>query len=258
MQQSLPVAGAPGSVYSMKDIFEPSSLEGALYAEWESNDYFAPAGNGRPFCIAIPPPNITGRLHLGHAFQHTPHGRIDPIPAHERPPGAMADGDRPRQHRHPDDRRAPARGRGHQPRHGRTGSLPGTRLGVARSVRRRDFPAIAAHGVVARLVAGPVHHGRGFLHCRQRSLRAAVRRRADLQAETPGELGPGPQDGGVRPGSGQRGGERSPVAHPLSAAGWRPDIGGSGPRRRRDHPARKPCSATRGSPCTRTIPATAN
>ena len=55
----------------MKDTFEPSSLEDALYAEWESNGYFAPAGNGRPFCIAIPPPNITGRLHLGHAFQHT-------------------------------------------------------------------------------------------------------------------------------------------------------------------------------------------
>ena len=55
----------------MKDSFEPSSLERALYAEWESNGYFTPAGHGRPFCIAIPPPNITGRLHLGHAFQHT-------------------------------------------------------------------------------------------------------------------------------------------------------------------------------------------
>ena len=55
----------------MKDSFEPSSLERALYAEWESNGYFAPAGDGAPFCIAIPPPNITGRLHLGHGFQHT-------------------------------------------------------------------------------------------------------------------------------------------------------------------------------------------
>ena len=56
---------------AVKDSFEPVSLERPLYAEWESNGYFAPAGDGRPFCMAIPPPNITGRLHLGHAFQHT-------------------------------------------------------------------------------------------------------------------------------------------------------------------------------------------
>ena len=71
----------------MKDTFEPASLERALYAEWESNGYFAPAGNGRPFCIAIPPPNITGRLHLGHAFQHT---LMDALTRYQRMKGRQA------------------------------------------------------------------------------------------------------------------------------------------------------------------------
>ena len=71
----------------MKDTFEPSSLERALYDEWESNGYFAPAGDGRPFCIAIPPPNITGRLHLGHAFQHT---LMDALTRYQRMKGRQA------------------------------------------------------------------------------------------------------------------------------------------------------------------------
>ena len=71
----------------MKGTFEPSSLERTLYDEWESNGYFAPTGDGRPFCIAIPPPNITGRLHLGHAFQHT---LMDALTRYQRMKGRQA------------------------------------------------------------------------------------------------------------------------------------------------------------------------
>ncbi|MEM7217935.1 MAG: valine--tRNA ligase [Pseudomonadota bacterium] len=55
----------------MNNQFDPSGIEQALYAEWEAAGHFAPAGNGDPYCIAIPPPNVTGSLHMGHAFQHT-------------------------------------------------------------------------------------------------------------------------------------------------------------------------------------------
>ena len=51
--------------------FDPQAIESGLYAEWEREGHFAPSGNGAPYCIAIPPPNITDRLHIGHAFQHT-------------------------------------------------------------------------------------------------------------------------------------------------------------------------------------------
>ena len=55
----------------MESSFDPHAIEQALYAEWEDADYFAPQGNGDGYCIAIPPPNVTGSLHMGHAFQHT-------------------------------------------------------------------------------------------------------------------------------------------------------------------------------------------
>jgi valyl-tRNA synthetase len=55
----------------MENSFDPQSIEQTLYREWESGGRFAPAGNGAPYCIMIPPPNVTGSLHMGHAFQHT-------------------------------------------------------------------------------------------------------------------------------------------------------------------------------------------
>ena len=61
----------------MEGSFDPKAIEGALYAEWERDGYFAPADTvhgeepAPTYCIAIPPPNVTDRLHVGHAFQHT-------------------------------------------------------------------------------------------------------------------------------------------------------------------------------------------
>jgi valyl-tRNA synthetase len=55
----------------MEHSFDPHGIEQTLYDEWENAGYFAPSGNGRPYCIVIPPPNVTGSLHMGHAFQHT-------------------------------------------------------------------------------------------------------------------------------------------------------------------------------------------
>jgi valyl-tRNA synthetase len=55
----------------MKKIYDPQAIEDRWYRFWEEKNYFAPSGNGRPYCIQIPPPNVTGTLHMGHAFQHT-------------------------------------------------------------------------------------------------------------------------------------------------------------------------------------------
>ena len=55
----------------MESSFDPHAIEQDLYAQWEQADYFAPSGNGPSYSIVIPPPNITGSLHMGHAFQHT-------------------------------------------------------------------------------------------------------------------------------------------------------------------------------------------
>ena len=55
----------------IKGSFDPAAIEAGLYDQWEREEHFAPRGNGAPYCIVIPPPNITDRLHIGHAFQHT-------------------------------------------------------------------------------------------------------------------------------------------------------------------------------------------
>ena len=55
----------------MDKSYQPQDIEQRIYARWEANGYFAPQGDGEPYCIMIPPPNVTGTLHMGHAFQDT-------------------------------------------------------------------------------------------------------------------------------------------------------------------------------------------
>ena len=55
----------------MEKTYAPQDIERRIYKRWESNWWFAPSGRGTPYSIVIPPPNVTGTLHMGHAFQHT-------------------------------------------------------------------------------------------------------------------------------------------------------------------------------------------
>jgi valyl-tRNA synthetase len=55
----------------MDKVYAPREIERRIYERWESHGWFAPAASGEPYCIMIPPPNVTGTLHMGHAFQHT-------------------------------------------------------------------------------------------------------------------------------------------------------------------------------------------
>ncbi|MDR3389283.1 MAG: valine--tRNA ligase [Rudaea sp.] len=55
----------------MDKSFDPKRLESKWYARWEAAGTFQPHGDGAPYCILLPPPNVTGTLHMGHAFQMT-------------------------------------------------------------------------------------------------------------------------------------------------------------------------------------------
>jgi valyl-tRNA synthetase len=58
----------------MDKTFQPQDIEQRWYKRWEEKGYFEPNSDEQgkdPFCIMIPPPNVTGSLHMGHAFQHT-------------------------------------------------------------------------------------------------------------------------------------------------------------------------------------------
>jgi valyl-tRNA synthetase len=58
---------------NMEKTYDPSKVEEKLYNEWIEKDYFhaVPDKNKKPFTIVIPPPNITGQLHMGHALDNT-------------------------------------------------------------------------------------------------------------------------------------------------------------------------------------------
>ena len=55
----------------MDKAFSPADIEQRIYERWETSGYFQPSGHGPPYSIVIPPPNVTGTLHMGHAFQDT-------------------------------------------------------------------------------------------------------------------------------------------------------------------------------------------
>ena len=52
-----------------KKPYDPSDIEQKLYKAWEDSGLFAPGDNPEAYSLAIPPPNVTGTLHMGHGFQ---------------------------------------------------------------------------------------------------------------------------------------------------------------------------------------------
>ena len=70
------LAGVTDAARLVRDLppqYAPGEVEGPLYERWVERGYFTAdaASDKPPYCIVIPPPNVTGSLHLGHAFQHT-------------------------------------------------------------------------------------------------------------------------------------------------------------------------------------------
>ena len=55
----------------MDKTYQPERIEQAWYKTWEEAGHFRPSGEGESFAMVIPPPNVTGSLHMGHAFQDT-------------------------------------------------------------------------------------------------------------------------------------------------------------------------------------------
>ena len=73
------------AISRMDKSFEPGQIEPKWYARWQADGAFQPAGDGDPYCILLPPPNVTGTLHMGHAFQQTV---MDALIRHQRMKGA--------------------------------------------------------------------------------------------------------------------------------------------------------------------------
>mgnify|MGYP001173000316 FL=1 len=71
----------------MDNNFNPQAIEQSLYAHWEQADFFRANAEGDGYCILIPPPNVTGTLHMGHAFNQT---LMDTLIRYQRMQGAGA------------------------------------------------------------------------------------------------------------------------------------------------------------------------
>jgi valyl-tRNA synthetase len=67
------VTGAPADPTEIPKVYSPAEVENRLYREWETKGYFHAERDPdkEPFTIVIPPPNVTGALHIGHALDHT-------------------------------------------------------------------------------------------------------------------------------------------------------------------------------------------
>ena len=59
--------------HKLNDKFNPKDFEDRLYKDWEEKEYFKPSDDKtkEPYCIMMPPPNVTGKLHMGHALDGT-------------------------------------------------------------------------------------------------------------------------------------------------------------------------------------------
>src|ERR671933_2142371 len=73
LMSTTPTAEQPRPTVSLPSSYVPADVEGPLYERWVERGYFTahPESDKPTYCIVIPPPNVTGSLHLGHAFQHT-------------------------------------------------------------------------------------------------------------------------------------------------------------------------------------------
>ncbi len=66
-----PITSPIGDGPTLDKAYDPHAIEQRIYDTWEQAGHFKPSGTGPAYCIMIPPPNVTGSLHMGHAFNNT-------------------------------------------------------------------------------------------------------------------------------------------------------------------------------------------
>ena len=156
-------------------VYDPRSIETRWYAYWEAQGLFTARADGvKPgYCIVIPPPNVTGSLHMGHALNNT---LQDILIRYKRMSGFDALWMPGMDHagiatQNVVERSWPRRARTATDR---AGGLHRTGLEVEGRVRRHHHQPVQKAGLFLRLEPRAVHHGRRALQGRAGGLRAAV------------------------------------------------------------------------------------
>ena len=144
--------------------YQPASVESRIYAAWEAAGAFRAGrperAKAEPYCIVIPPPNVTGSLHMGHALNNT---LQDILCRFERMRGKDVLWQPGTDHagiatQAVVERQLMERQAARQPRNGTRG-VHQARVGMEGRIRRRDHRPIEAARRVVRLVARALHHG---------------------------------------------------------------------------------------------------
>ena len=152
------------SSFDMPKTYDFTAAEQRLYDWWEENGWFKPEAanpDAEPFVISIPPPNVTGVLHQGHALFVT---LEDLMIRYQRMPGRAALWVPGTDHAGIATQlqvERKLRERRHQPRGHRPREVPGGVLGLERQAPWRHRRPTAAPGRELRLGARALHHGRG-------------------------------------------------------------------------------------------------
>ena len=202
--------------------YQPSAIEGPTYRLWEDAGAFAAGQPGRDERASLrhrhPAAERDRLAAYGSRAQQHAAGRARPLRAHARPRRAVAAWDGSRRHRHADGGRAAIDGApGAEPPRPRPRGVRRARLAVEGRVRRADHQSAEAARRLLRLVARALHHGRGAVARRAQGVRRSLPRRAHLQGQAPGQLGPEAAHRHLRPRSRAGRGEGPPLASALSA-----------------------------------------
>ena len=151
--------------FNMEKVYSPSQIEDRIYEKWESSGAFKPVIDPakKPFTIVMPPPNITGQLHIGHALDEMPQDVLIRYHRMKGDPTLWVPGtDHAAIATEVKVVESLANGRPHQVRH-RPRKIPGTHLGMEKGIRRAHRAPAAQAGRFLRLEPGALHHGRGPL-----------------------------------------------------------------------------------------------
>ena len=232
--------------------YVPAQVEGPLYERWVERATSRPAGRRTPskppFCIVIPPPNVTGSLHLGHAFEHT---LMDALTRRRRMQGYDALWLPGMDHAGIATQNVVER---ELAKEGLSRHDLGREAFVERVWQWKEESGGRILGQMRRLGDG-VDWSRerftmdeGLSRAVQTDLQAAVRRRPDLPGRADHQLVPAVPDRAV--------GHRGRALRRRRRAGLDPVRRRATPRSSSRPPGPRRCSATPRSPCTRTTSAT--
>ena len=202
--------------------------------------------------MAIPPPNVTGALHMGHALNGVDAGRAGADEPDAGPQRALDPRHRPRRDRHPGGGREDAARRRAPPPRARPRGVRQAGLGVERGVRLADRRAVQAARRLLRLRARALHPRRGLRPGRLPRLQAALRQGLHLPRQLHGQLGPRLALGDLRPRGREPRGRGHALLDRLPGRGLRPGAdrrhGAPGDdarrHRRRGQPRRRALRAT--------------